>query len=202
VKTTINYSKGGTEMQTKNELRKMILEQRKKLSEEDVYELSEQICNKVKELQVYKEAEDICLYMPANNEVDVTFLIEDAWNAGKSVWLPKTSGRRMDFFKFDSTTPLSEGAYKILEPVSDVMLDPDEKTLVLMPGVAFSMEGGRIGYGKGYYDIYLEQHYLSKKIAGGYDFQIVDDLPIEEHDIKPDFIISEKITGKINKDNV
>ena len=202
MKITMNHSKGGSEMQTKSELRKMILEQRRQLPEEEVYALSAQICNKVKELQEYKEAEDICLYMPANNEVDLTLLIEDAWKAGKNVWLPKTSGRRMDFFKFDSATPLSEGAYKILEPVSDVMLDPDENTLILMPGVAFSMEGGRIGYGKGYYDIYLEQHYMSKKIAVGYDFQIVEELPIEEHDVKPDFIISEKITGKINKDNV
>ncbi len=189
-------------MQTKNELRKMILEQRKALSDEEVYELSIQICNKVREMQEYKDAEDICMYMPANNEVDVTFLIEDAWNSGKTVWLPKTAGRRMDFFKFDRNTPLSEGSYKILEPESDIMLEPDEKTLILMPGVAFSMDGGRIGYGTGYYDIYLEQHSESRKVAVGYDFQIVDELPVEEHDIKPDYIISEKITGKVSKDNV
>lgn len=184
-------------MQTKNELRKMILERRMELSEETVHELSEQICNKVKNMQEYIDAEDICMYMPANNEVDVTFLIEDAWSKGKTVWLPKTAGRRMDFFKFDSTTPLSEGSYKILEPESDIILEPDEKTLILMPGVAFSMDGGRIGYGGGYYDIYLEQHSLSTKLAVCYDFQIVEELPIEEHDIKPDFIISEKSTGKI-----
>ena len=189
-------------MQTKNELRKVILEQRMQLSEEEVYEKSVQICNNVKTMKEYIEAEDICMYMPVNNEADVTFLIEDAWSRGKNVWLPKTSGRRMDFFKFDQSTPLSEGSYKILEPESDVMLEPDEKTLILMPGVAFSMDGGRLGYGAGYYDIYLEQHSTSKKIAVGYDFQIVDELPTEEHDIKPDFIISEKITGKIIKDNV
>lgn len=189
-------------MQTKNELRKLILEQRKTLSVEEVFELSMQICNRIKEMQEYIDADDICMYMPANNEVDLTFLIEDAWEKGKNVWLPKTSGRRMDFFKFDRSTPLSEGSYKILEPESDIVLEPDEKTLILMPGVAFSMDGGRIGYGRGYYDIYLEQHYLSKKVAVGYAFQIVDELPIEEHDVKPDFIISEKITGKINKDNV
>ena len=189
-------------MQTKSELRKTILEQRRALSDEEVYELSTQICNKVKETQEYIEADDICMYMPANNEVDVTYLIEDAWSKGKTVWLPKTAGRRMDFFKFDSTTPLSEGSFKILEPESDIMLDPDDKTLILMPGVAFSMDGGRIGYGAGYYDIYLEQHSDSKKMAVCYNFQIVDELPMEEHDIKPDFIISEKTTGKVSKDNV
>ena len=71
-----------------------------------------------------------------------------------------------------------------------MMLDPDEKTLILMPGVAFSMEGGRIGYGKGYYDIYLEQHYLSKKIAVGYDFQIVDRLHPDPHDIPVDIVLA------------
>ena len=189
-------------MQTKKELRKMIMEQRMELPDEVMYELSEQICNKVKSMKEYIEADDICMYMPANNEVDVTFLIEDAWSKGKTVWLPKTAGRRMDFFKFDSTTPLSEGSFKILEPESEIMLEPDEKTLILMPGVAFSLDGGRIGYGGGYYDIYLEQHSESKKIAVCYEFQIVDELPIEEHDIKPDFIISEKTTGKVGKDNV
>lgn len=185
-------------MQTKNELRKLILEERMELSEESVHDLSIQICNKVKEMQEYIDAEDICMYMPANNEVDVTFLIEDAWSKGKTVWLPKTAGRRMDFFKFDRTTPLSEGSYKILEPESDIMLEPDDKTLILMPGVAFTMDGGRIGYGGGYYDIYLEQHSTSKKVAVCYDFQIVEELPVEEHDIKPDFIISEKSAGKIS----
>ena len=82
MKITMNHSKGGSEMQTKSELRKMILEQRRQLPEEEVYALSAQICNKVKELQEYKEAEDICLYMPANNEVDLTLLIEDAWSRG------------------------------------------------------------------------------------------------------------------------
>jgi 5-formyltetrahydrofolate cyclo-ligase len=72
----------------------------------------------------------------------------------------------------------------------------------MMPGVAFSMDGGRIGYGAGYYDIYLAQHHKSTTAAVCYDFQIVDELPIEEHDIKPDFIISEKNTGKIIKDNI
>ena len=189
-------------MQTKKELRKIIMEQRMALPEEDVYNYSKQICDKIRQMQEYKDADDLCLYMPANNEVDLTFLIEDAWNSGKTIWLPKTSGRRMDFYKFDSSTPLSEGPYRILEPESEEILHPDEKALILMPGVAFSMDGGRIGYGAGYYDIYLAQHHKSTTAAVCYDFQIVDELPIEEHDIKPDFIISEKNTGKIIKDNI
>lgn len=184
-------------MQTKKELRKLILEKRLEMPKETVHELSAQICNKVKDMQEYRDAKDICMYMPANNEVDVTFLIEDAWAKGKNVWLPKTAGRRMDFYKFDSTTPLSEGSYKMLEPESDIMLEPDEKTLILMPGVAFSLDGGRIGYGGGYYDIYLQQWNDCTTIAVCYDFQILDELPIEEHDMKPDFIISEKSTGKV-----
>ncbi len=189
-------------MQSKNELRKEILAQRMELADEQVQEMSIRICNKIKEMKEYVEAEDICMYMPANNEVDLTYLIEDAWSRGKTVWLPKTSGRRMDFFRFDGNTPLSEGPYKILEPQSDVILEPDEKALILMPGVAFSMDGGRLGYGSGYYDIYLAQHHWSTTAAVCFDFQIIEKLPIEEHDIKPDFIISEKNVGKIEKNNV
>ena len=179
-------------MQTKKEIRQQVLQQRRDMEPETVDSLSQIICNRIKEMDEYKNATDVCLYMPVNNEVDLTFIFEDAWNTGKRTWLPKTIGHRMEFRKFTPDTPLSESAFKTLEPESDIVLEPGETTLIMMPGVAFSPDGDRLGYGSGFYDKYLEQWQKCTTVAACYDFQIVPEVPTEEHDIKPDFIISEK----------
>lgn len=178
-------------MDTKKSIRQQILKQRNSMTNEEVQRLSAQICRNIKELDAYKKAEKICLYMPVNNEVDVTLLADDAWNDGKTLWLPKTSGNAMGFFKFMQDTALSVGTYGIMEPVSDEKLEPDETTLVLMPGLAFSPEGGRIGYGGGYYDRFLNRWDDCRTAAVCYQFQILHGIPVEVHDVKPDIIVSE-----------
>lgn len=178
-------------MLTKKEIRQQVLKMRRDVTEDQVTELSELICNRICETSAYKEAEKICLYMPIDNEVDVTMLAHKAWEEGKSLWLPKVNGTLMDFFKFDQDTSFVTGAYGVLEPVSEEILEMDAKTLVLMPGVAFSADGGRVGYGSGYYDRYLHGHGECMTIAVCYGFQIMEELPLEEHDVKPDVIICE-----------
>ena len=64
----------------------------------------------------------------------------------------------MDFFRYDEDTVLVTGSYDIMEPDSDEMLEPDENTLIIMPGAVFSESRDRIGYGGGYYDRYLEKY--------------------------------------------
>ncbi len=179
-------------MLTKKEIRQQILKQRNEMDFEEVQQLSAQICDKIKELSVYKDTENICLYMPVNNEVDVTLLAEDAWSDGKTLWLPKTADNMMGFYKFGNDTALTAGTYGVLEPVSEEKLEPGADTLVLMPGVAFSPDGGRVGYGGGYYDRYLNKWTMCKTVAVCYSFQILDELPMEDHDVRPDKIVCEK----------
>lgn len=178
-------------MTTKKEIRQQILKKRNDMTSEEVHQLSQQICSNIKNLDVYKSADNICLYMPVNNEVDVTLLVDDAWNDGKTLWLPKTSGNTMGFYKFSDDTALSVGTYGIMEPVSDECLVPDENTLIMMPGVAFSPDGGRIGYGGGYYDRYLNKWDTCTTAAVCYQFQLLQELPVEEHDVSPDIIVNE-----------
>ncbi|MBP2031753.1 5,10-methenyltetrahydrofolate synthetase [Clostridium algifaecis] len=91
--------------------------------------------------------------------------------------------------KFSELVP---GAYNILEPES-TEFKVDEKSIDLsyIPGVAFDSSGGRIGYGGGYYDRFLQKlEKNSKKIALCYDFQVLDTVPTETHDIMIDSIIT------------
>lgn len=165
---------------------------RNSLTSEDVRALSMKICSILQVMDVYGKAADICLYMPVRNEVDVTMLMEAALDQGKRVWLPCVSGGEMKFCRYDKNTGLLEGAYGIKEPDSFEILEPDEKTLVIMPGAAFSEKHERIGYGGGYYDRFLAEYPQCTTAAVCYDFQIMTELPSERHDVRPDIIISQE----------
>ena len=176
----------------KKEIRKTILKKRRALDENEVKYLSDMICEKLKSSDIFADAEDLCLYMPINNEVDVPAIAEEARRQGKRLWLPRVDGETMDFFRYDEDTVLVTGSYDIMEPDSDEMLEPDENTLIIMPGAVFSESRDRIGYGGGYYDRYLEKYPQCITAAVCYDFQILESIPSEEHDRKPDAIVSEK----------
>lgn len=178
-------------MMTKKEIRKQVLDERRALDEESAILASQVICRKVMGLPAYDEAENICLYVPVNNEVDVMLLADEAESAGKKVWLPKVNGEDMDFRAYEGEDRLEEGAYHIPEPVSDEMLEDFANALVIMPGAVFTPERDRIGYGGGYYDRFLEGAEGCTTVAVCYDFQIADEIPVEEHDIRPDFLVSD-----------
>lgn len=176
---------------SKSELRKQILSERRKLDKVTITHLSKEICTRVIAMDLYKSAQDICLYMPINNEADASLLIDDSINLGKRVWLPRVHGDTMDFYYYGRDVALDEGSYGIQEPQSDRILVPDENTLIIMPGAVFSENCDRIGYGGGYYDKYLSKYPMCKTAAICYDFQILKEIPADRHDIKPLYIVSE-----------
>lgn len=174
----------------KKELRRQMLARRNALSKAMVLAYSENICQKVLGMPVYRQAQDICLYMPIQNEVDVSMLIAPARAQGKTVWLPRIIDGKMDFYLYAEDTLLTLGAYHIREPLSEQRLIPHEFVLVIMPGAVFSRDNDRIGYGGGYYDRYLSCYPMCKTVAVCYDFQILPEIPADVHDIRPQFIVS------------
>ena len=102
----------------------------------------------------------------------------------------------MNFYKIDSYDDIQPGYFNIPEPKSNIKLrTPD---IIIVPGVAFSYEFERLGYGGGFYDTYLCDKDILK-IAICFEFQMMDKLPVEEHDIKMDMIVTENnIYKKIN----
>lgn len=179
-------------MQSKQGLRKQILTKRRNLDPSEVKNLSRKICERILQMDIYKEAKNICCYMPINKEADVTELFQTAWKQGKALWLPVTKDGEMEFFLYAEGTSLRSGNYGIPEPDCQEKLQPDEKTLIIMPGAVFSEEGDRIGYGGGYYDKYLSKYSCCRTCAAAYGFQVVKELPAEVHDIRPEFIVTEE----------
>jgi 5-formyltetrahydrofolate cyclo-ligase len=195
-----------SQREIKNELRKRILKKRSAMTPAEVSEQSRKICKNVICSKLYSDSKKLCLYMPIRNEVDVRLLIEPARADGRSVYLPRIVKNvkkeqsadnhalmfedYMEFYSYTEDTSLVSGAYNILEPDNDEILVPDNDTLIIMPGAVFSRDNKRIGYGGGYYDRYLSLHPECKTIAVAYDFQILDEIPYEEHDICPDVVVS------------
>lgn len=187
-------------MATKKEIRKAVLAERKALDEETAALAAQVICRKIMDIDAYEEATDVCLYMPINNEVNVLLLAEMAEEQGKRVWVPKVvkKGKKdmagdMVFNRYEGTEDDSTvtGAYDITESTSEEILEPNDSTVIIMPGAVFTPWRDRIGYGGGFYDKFLDEHPQVKTIAACYDLQVVPEIPTEEFDKKPDYVVSE-----------
>ena len=176
---------------TKDEIRKEILALRADMDKEEAMLASQIICRKLMQTKEYEEAEDICLYSPIRNEVDILMLAEIAMEDGKKVWLPKTKGEIIDFHLYEGEDKMEKGPFNVMEPVSEDILTPTDKTLIVMPGAVFTQFRDRIGYGGGYYDKYLDANPMCKTIAVCYDLQVVEEIPTEAHDRRPDYVICE-----------
>ena len=186
------------------EIRNAVLAERSAIDDETAALAAQVICRRIMDIDVYEEATDVCLYMPTRNEVDVLLLAEPAEAAGKRVWVPKVvekaegkgSQKHAGTMVFNRFTGLGDddiitGAYGIRESRSEEILEPGEGTVIIMPGAVFTPWKDRIGYGGGFYDRFLEEHPECKTIAVCYDLQVVDELPVEEHDMKPDYVVCE-----------
>lgn len=182
---------------TKSEIRREVLHLRKQLSEEERARAKVMLTERVLGHQWYYMSEYILGFVPYGSEIDTMDILRDALAKGKKVYLPKVLGEEMQFFRVDSLEELEMGYKGILEPSGDTeAFLYDEKraqsTLMLMPGVAFDSMRNRIGYGKGYYDKYLQgkEALQLRTVAVAYKCQMVEQIPADELDIRPYQVIS------------
>lgn len=136
------------------------------------------------------------MYMPFRQEVDLRALIVEAWDRGKTVFLPKTDPvtKKMAVYEVSSFDELQPGAYGIREPTADERRkgQKEELDLVLLPGVVFDRHGYRIGYGGGYYDRFLPTLNPQTLLIGvAFSWQVVDCIPHEAHDQSLDGLVTE-----------
>ena len=178
-------------METKREIRHKIIRLRKEMDPLVWQQATNAITAKIISHPRFLEETDIYCYANYNGEAGTSAIMEEAWKLGKSVWFPKVEGREMNFYLVESKDDLQAGAYGILEPTGDHKADGNDG-LLIMPGVAFDENCHRIGYGGGFYDKYLEKHPDLHAIAIAFELQMYRKLPFEEHDIKPEKVITEK----------
>ena len=179
------------EKMEKKEIRRFVFARRKALTPEEITAKSNVICQKIISLPEFQKADCLYTYMDYNGEVCMRPLIEEAWRLSKKVAAPKVAGETMDYFYIKSYDDLHPGYFQIPEPDAVNPAD-DEEALLIVPGVGFDSHRNRCGYGKGFYDRYLSAHPHHTTVAAAFDFQIVDEVPSQPHDIRPQYLFTEE----------
>ena len=201
----------------KKDVRKKVLAVRDAISAADKVQYDASIWKIVMGTEEYREADAVLAYVSYKSEVDTTALIQQALADGKHVFAPKVSGSEMEFWQISSLEDLREGYRGILEPEQSISFTDwiskhiGSKVMMWMPGVAFDRERHRIGYGGGFYDRYLNRllqrleqtdsmesprtHSESITLttaALAYSCQVLERIPYEEHDVRPDMLVTEQ----------
>ena len=178
-------------MKEKASLRKNVLKARSLMTEEENRRFSRIICGKVTRLDAWKKARTIYIYASFQGEVDTHDLIREAWRSGKRAAVPKVKGDDLIFLRIESFGELKEGYKGIPEP-SGTKEENDPEAFVVMPGAVFDEQRNRIGYGKGYYDRFLEKNPHHKTAALAFDLQVMkEEIPHEKTDLRPDAVVTQ-----------
>ena len=166
----------------KAELRKKILQEMKVLSQEQKQAMDRALTERFLKHPFYQEAKVIATYLSFTHEFQTQGLIKRALKEGKKVLIPKTYPKgRMEFVVYDPQQ-LVKTSFGLLEPQGDLeVVEPSQIDLIHVPGLAFTTEGYRIGYGGGYYDRYLE-NFAGHTVSTIYPYQI-QNFNSEDHDI-------------------
>lgn len=166
----------------KAELRKKIFQEMKTLSQEQKQAMDQVLTERFLQHPFYQEAKTIATYLSFPHEFQTQELIDQALKDGKKVLIPKTYPKgRMEFVVYDPQQ-LVKTSFGLLEPQGDLeAVEPSQIDLIHVPGLAFTTEGYRIGYGGGYYDRYLE-HFAGHTMSTIYPCQI-QNFNSENHDI-------------------
>ncbi len=174
---------------TKTYIRNLIKGKKKALSETEKREASMRVFNKLEECDIFKESKKILIYHSLPDELSTSDFI-DKWHERKQLFLPRVNGDNLDILPFEKGK-LQSGAFNIEEPTGNDIADISNIDLIIVPAVAYDRKGNRVGRGKGYYDRLLNSCRNTTKIGVGYDFQLVDEIEAETHDIPVDIVITE-----------
>lgn len=182
----------------KSEARKKILGIRNNLKLEEVEQKSKIIMDKITSLDEYKDSKVVFIYMSFKNEVKTYDLIERMLIENKRVVIPYTDTKNTVIIPSEIKSlkdDLVLNPFGYYEPVLEKakQVEIEELDLIIAPGVVFDDSLNRVGFGKGYYDrILSKKRKDTRVIAVAFEFQVLDEVPTEPHDIKMDMIITEE----------
>jgi 5-formyltetrahydrofolate cyclo-ligase len=179
----------------KEEHRKQVIAQLKKLSDEDKHQVEQNLLRNLISSIYWKRATTIGVTISRGFEWDTKRIIEAGWEQDKKIVVPKCipDDKKLVFYQLHNFDELESVYYSLLEPkpIVENKVDKNSIDLVIVPGVVFDLDGYRIGFGGGYYDRFL-QDYSGETLSLLSEKQIMDHVPVESHDIAVNHLISEK----------
>ena len=143
---------------------------------------------KIEQLPSFQQASHILCYWSLPDELN-THLFVDKWYVDKTIYLPKVVGKEVELIRYAGQNSLLEGAYGIMEPIGISLLYLTLIDLVIVPGIAFSKDGYRMGRGGGYYDRLLPLLPKAFKVGIAYSCQIVESIPVSKHDVNMNIVV-------------
>lgn len=189
-------------MVTKKECRTQMEDRLSKLSNDMYRKKSKKILLNLLQSSEWKLAQSIGITISLFPEVDTYAIIEKAWQEKKQVAVPKCKPqtRELEFYWIEDFSQVEHGFFQLMEPVPEkaTRVEIESFDLVIVPGLAFTKDGKRLGFGGGYYDRFLPT-FFGKTIALAFNEQLVNDLPTEPHDYKVQKIILEDDTFICNQ---
>ncbi|MCR5444629.1 MAG: 5-formyltetrahydrofolate cyclo-ligase [Bacteroidales bacterium] len=175
----------------KSEVRRRMRELKRAVSPEEKLRRSELVMQRVEQTDAFKRAQVVLLYWSMADEVQTHAFVE-RWYRRKTVLLPCVDGDDLRLRQYTGPECLVAGEqFGIGEPTGPEWTALDRVELIIVPGVAFDRQGNRMGRGRGFYDRLLKSTPNAVKIGVAYDFQILDTIPVEPHDVRMNLVIAE-----------
>jgi len=194
------------ELQTKDAVRRQMRARRKALTPEECERAAKAVCAKLHGDCTIAETIDpfdgggaIAVYLASPDEIDLSEFILELLKCKATVVAPRWNGETYELAKVKglSDADLRRGPMNILEPAEADIVPLAEVEMWIVPGLAFTNDGKRLGYGGGWYDrILASASKWSNKIGVAHEFQIVDDLPHEPHDVKMDDVVTDNFSDR------
>lgn len=178
---------------TKDEIRLLMRQKRRALLSDEVLSAGNIICSQIFSFEFMKKATTVMTFISNFKEPSTECIFKTLSEQNKKIVVPVSNTENFTIIPsyIDSSSALTNGAYGIKEPELIRPAKPEDIDIAIIPGIAFGKDGSRLGFGKGYYDKFLEC-FDGIKIGICYDFQIFDSLPVSAHDINMDIIVTEK----------
>ena len=169
------------------------------MSEEERAQRSEMIWKRLVELPEFRASSQALFYVSFKSEVETHLMRKLAADLGMAVAVPRgqLAGRRMTFYYLDSDEELESGPFGILQPAanSEKVVELEDPTVVIVPGLVFDLSCHRLGWGAGFYDRFLSGEGRDlPKVGLGFDCQVMDSVPVEAHDVTLDVLVTESRT--------
>ena len=175
----------------KNEIRRKIKELRVIMPLAEKLAAAEEVFERLEHTAAFMLADRIMMYHSLPDELSTRAFLTK-WSGRKKFYLPRVNGVNLEVLPYEESR-LELGSFHIEEPSGHDITDPSEIELVVVPAVAYDRKGRRLGRGKGFYDRFLSTT-KATKIGVGYEFQLVDELPVEAHDVPMDMIVTQHTT--------
>lgn len=175
--------------EAKQKLRREIALRKKEYTLDQLKAFSEEVLSVVEITGVFQDAKTIFIYHNLEDEVQTIDFIK-RWSDKKQFYLPVVVDDDLVFRKYTSEMEFQQSSMGINEPIGIDFADYKKVDLIIIPGVAFDRKKNRMGRGKGYYDRFL-QKISAPKMGICFEFQLLNDIPIDNNDIKMDYVVSE-----------